>query len=116
MRAPASPDGGEAYDYTLTATKMRGFLPLEQLNKTELAGPFSFTKGCPVLKIPKATSAAYHKQGTLLYDTEIDPKQENPLSDPELEKRMIDLLVRLMKESEAPEEQYCRLGLQPQPA
>jgi arylsulfatase A-like enzyme len=115
MRAPASPGGGEAYDYTLTATKMRGFLPLERLHGTKMAEAFSFTKGCPLLRIPKPASATYHRQGNLLYDTEADPQQEKPLSDPELEKRMTDLMVRLMRETEAPEEQYRRLGLQPQP-
>ncbi|GJM73619.1 hypothetical protein HMSSN036_58350 [Paenibacillus macerans] len=42
---------------------------------------------------------------------EKDPKQENPLTDPEIEKAMIEKLVKKMKEIEAPLEEFERLGL-----
>ena len=52
-----------------------------------------------------------HDFGTLLYDLEQDAKQEKPLEDPEVEKRMVDLLIRGMEACDAPPEQYERLGL-----
>jgi chorismate mutase len=47
-----------------------------------------------------------------LFDLEADPKQDNPLDDPEREKRMADLLKNAMEAADAPEEQYERLGLE----
>ncbi len=54
--------------------------------------------------------------GSLLFDLQSDPRQERPLTDPAAERRMIDRLVRLMHECEAPAEQYERLGLPPPPS
>ena len=50
--------------------------------------------------------------GTLLYDLQEDPDQENPIQDAQIEERMICAMVKLMKENDAPEEQYKRLGLE----
>jgi hypothetical protein len=36
-----------------------------------------------------------------------------PLDDPEVEARMVELLVALMKANDAPPEQFERLGLAP---
>ena len=49
--------------------------------------------------------------GNLLFDLETDPNQEHPVKDSTVEKKMIDALVRELKNSEAPEEQYRRLAL-----
>ena len=49
--------------------------------------------------------------GTLLFDLAADPRQEHPIHDPEIEARMCRLLVQLMQENDAPEEQFARLGL-----
>lgn len=50
--------------------------------------------------------------GTLLYDLETDPSQEHPIQDAEIEERMQRNMVRLMRENDAPKEQYVRLGLE----
>ena len=47
----------------------------------------------------------------MLFDLETDPQQEHPIDDPEIEARMIALLVDLMKANDAPPEQFERLGL-----
>ena len=52
-----------------------------------------------------------HRYGTLLFDVESDPRQENPLDDPEIEAMMIQHMVRLMRENDSPPEQFQRLGL-----
>ena len=46
-----------------------------------------------------------------LYDLETDPEQMEPIEDEAVKERMLRLMVRLMKESDAPKEQYERLGL-----
>ena len=48
----------------------------------------------------------------MLFDLETDPGQTNPLSDPERESYFRKEIVRLMKENDAPPEQYERMGLQ----
>ena len=47
----------------------------------------------------------------MLFDLANDPGQESPLQNAEAEKRMIGLMVGLMKENDAPDEQYVRLGV-----
>jgi arylsulfatase A-like enzyme len=111
MRAPAAKENGPLFDYTLMPTKMRGYLPLDRLAEATLAPPFSFTKGCPVLKIPVHSGGGY-EYGTRLFDTEADPGQETPLSDGAVEKTMVDHLVRLLQWADAPAEQFVRLGLE----
>ena len=49
--------------------------------------------------------------GTRLYDLKMDPGQTAPIENPEIERRMIQNMVRLMKENDAPEEQFERMGL-----
>jgi arylsulfatase A-like enzyme len=112
MRAPANEANAPLANYTVMPTMMKGWMPSENLEKTELAPAFGFTKGMPVMKIPASEGwVRAHGFGNLLYDTETDPAQENPIEAPEIEKRLIGQMVKLMKENEAPAEQYKRLGL-----
>jgi len=86
------------------------------MRTVELAGPFSFTKGCRVMRIqyiPDETSdiEIKLKHPDALYDLSIDPGQERPIKDIDAEKKMIDHMIKLMEENDAPEEQYRRLGI-----
>jgi len=112
MRAPVDPDNMPLFNYTLMPTHMRGMFKPKELQNATLSEPFSFTKGYPVLKTPAAPWGNQHKFGTFLYDLESDPGQLNPIEDPEVESRMIRLMVDLMKQNDAPNEQYVRLGLE----
>ena len=49
---------------------------------------------------------------TMLFDLERDPGQERSIDAPEVEARMMAHLVRLMRESDSPKEQFERLGLE----
>ena len=120
MRASADRENQPLFEYTLMPTHIRShFAPEELVGKMALSEPLSFTKGCEVLKIHTGRDSKgfsprllrIHDFGTLLYDLEQDPKQEKPLEDPEVEKRMVDLLIRGMEACDAPPEQYERLGL-----
>ena len=112
MRAPASPSNEPLYEYTHMPAHMRHTFSVEEMRGAVMAPPFRFTKGCPVMKIPsRQTWVKAHEFGTLLFDIDADPKQERPLQDPQIERRMIDLMVDLMRANDAPQEQYVRLGL-----
>ena len=92
---------------------MRARFSTAELRDLELADPFPFTKGCRTLRIPARDGSwrdAY-QFGTLLFDLQADPGQEHPLDAPEIERRMIDLLIELMRANDAPREQFARLGL-----
>ena len=113
MRAPQAPDNSPLYEYTLMPTHMRSRFAPEELRTLALAEPFSFTKGCSVMKIKARPDMSHgaHRFGTLLFDVVNDPGQIAPLADKEMESRFERLLIRLMKENDAPPEQYERLGL-----
>ncbi|MHC4993466.1 MAG: sulfatase [Planctomycetota bacterium] len=113
MRAPVGAANDPLFDYTLMPTHMRQRFDPEELRDIELAGPFSFTKGCRVIKTRERAVWLFEKEPlqTLLFDLENDPGQERPIRDPDIEDRMADLMVGLMEANDAPPEQYERLGL-----
>ena len=113
MRAAVREDNQPLYQYTVMPTHMSRMFSVEELSRAQLAGPFDFTQGCPVLKIPAGRFFGTHPdlRRNLLYDLETDPHQEHAISDPAVENRMIGLMKDLMRQCEAPEEQYERLGL-----
>ena len=115
MRAPSNPDNRPLYNYTLMPTHMRGMFSLNELHTAELAEPFAFTKGCKTVRTDAGAWLKAHDFGTMLFDLQDDPAQEHPLRDQDVEGMMIDHMVNLMAENDAPVEQYQRLGL-PVPA
>jgi hypothetical protein len=90
---------------------MRARFTAAELKDAELVPGFTFTKGAPVLRVagPPVGNPWWH--GSLLFDLENDPQQQTPLRDDELELRMAELMVALMRANDAPAEQYERLGL-----
>ncbi|MEM1446581.1 MAG: sulfatase [Planctomycetota bacterium] len=121
MRGIEGDNNAPIYDYTLMPTRMnRRFFPDELgEDRVQLAEPFAFTKGCPVLRIGLPEDRQQHpvppleleSMRTALYDTQADPSQATPIQNAELESRMRDLLVAELRRAEAPPEQFVRLGL-----
>lgn len=111
MRASAEAANEPLLEHTLMPTHMRSRFEPSEFIGAELMEGFSFTKGAPVLRLPGWTMRGPAEFGTLLYDLEADPGQTTPLRDVALELRMADLLVRLMRENDAPPSQFERLGL-----
>jgi arylsulfatase A-like enzyme len=111
MRAPIRPDNAPCYEYTLMPTHMRHSFDVNELQDISLSVPYDFTKGCRTMKIPTRTWTDAYPFGTLLFDLQSDPKQEHPVDNPEVEAMMVNHLLRLMHENDAPSEQYERLGL-----
>lgn len=111
LRCCVRPDNQPLHDYTLMPTHMRSRFAASELHGAELSPGFSFTKGAPVLRVPGWTMGDPFAFGSLLFDLQTDPGQREPLRDDDLELRMAGLLVDLMRRSDAPAEQFERLGL-----
>jgi arylsulfatase A-like enzyme len=110
MRAPANADNQPLYEYTLMPTHMRHIFDVSELQDIQLAEPFTFTKGCRTMKIAARPSINAHQFGTLLFDIQTDAAQEHSMQEAVVERRMIEHMVRLMRENDAPPEQFERLG------
>ena len=109
MRAPDT--SAELFEYTLMPTHIRSRFSVEELQATVMAPPFSFTKGCPVMKITGDAWGGGKDLRTLLFDVENDPGQEAPLDDAAVEEKMVAHLKRLMRAVDAPAETYPRYQL-----
>jgi hypothetical protein len=48
---------------------------------------------------------------SVLYDLEEDPGQTIAVDDPAVERRLVDMMTRLMREADAPGEVFRRFGL-----
>ncbi|EAM6170309.1 sulfatase [Salmonella enterica] len=112
MRAAQPGREHDIANYTLMPIKMNARYDVDELGKLSLAPPFKFTKGLQVLRIPaREKYKGVNSFGHFLFDLRDDPQQQYPIHDEAIEARMINLLIRLMKENDAPAEQYRRLGL-----
>ncbi|MGN1024630.1 MAG: sulfatase [Lachnospiraceae bacterium] len=101
------------YEYTLMPTHMRMMFFTQELEKATLAAPFSFTKGCPVLKIPPLLRMGdTNSFGSHLYDLSLDPEEDREIQDPAVVGRMKQEIGRFMDENDAPAELYDRYGIQ----
>ena len=116
MRGVAGERNAPLYEYTLMPTHVRTHFSPEEMKGMTLAPPFSFTKGCSLLRIetrqPHSHIAIpeflFHNY---LWDTQTDPRQQTPLIDSDIEQQFCEQLVNLMRDNDAPSEQYERLGL-----
>ena len=105
----------DSYNYTLMCTHLKQFFTIQELHTAELVEPFSFSKGCKLLKIkkgkPKFQSIPLNF-GNLLFDTKTDPEEEHPIIDTDVESRMRNIIVKALKENDAPEYLYEKHGLE----
>lgn len=99
------------YEYTLMPTHMRRRFGIDELQDLQLGRPFSFTKGVRPLRVPGQSFGQSGRYGTMLFDLQCDPGQIRAIVDESAELWMIGLLLDLLRESDAPDEQYDRLGL-----
>lgn len=109
--------GTALFDYTLLPLHQRAMYAPSELQDLQMAEPFSFTKGCRVLKIAMpqnfypCMSVAAEENHDLLFDLAHDPKQNQPIEDHTVTAYMIKEMLDLMVQNDAPDEQYIRLGL-----
>ncbi|OWV72906.1 sulfatase [Rhizobium sp. R339] len=113
MRGPDDPVNQKLLEHTLMPTQMRERFSPEQLRNAELIDGLSFTKGTPVLRMPATRPHMLDTTvlETLLFDLANDPEQKHPLAAPDIELRMINLMLDLMRRNHAPASQFERLGL-----
>jgi arylsulfatase A-like enzyme len=111
MRASAESSNAPLEDFTLMPTHMRSRFGVKELADWQPAEPFQFTKGLRSMKIKAKSLMNPWTHGTLLFDLDNDPGQNSPITDDEVELRMLRLLAALMHESEAPASQFSRLGI-----
>jgi arylsulfatase A-like enzyme len=110
----------DVYQYTLMPTHLSDFFTVEELGEATLSPALPFTKGARLLKVPiNERSPFYNNYGpgalieneTRLYDLVTDPGQDHGLMDPAIEAHMVEHMLRLMAENDAPPEAYVRVGL-----
>ncbi|HWU64559.1 MAG TPA: sulfatase [Ensifer sp.] len=113
MRGPDDPVNQTLLEHTLMPTQMRQRFSPQQLANAELIDALPFSKGAPLLRMPAGRPHMLDTSvlQTLLFDLETDPQQKSPLADPEIELRMINLMLDLMRRNHAPPSQFERLGL-----
>lgn len=113
MRAPVNDKNKPLCNYTLMPTHMRNMFSVDELQNLELAQPFSFTKGCKTLKIESNDLPLKYKHDfvTMLFDLESDPGQLHPIENTLIEEKMKGYIVELMKDNDAPIDQFVRLDL-----
>lgn len=119
MRAPRKEYKNTLSNYMLDPHSYPGAVDVEVLKTRKEGRTFTFSKG---VKIPQYDGGWYVKslkgfppedvydKGDLLYDLKNDPGQINPIYDIEVENRMIKAMIDIMKDNDAPEDLYQRLG------
>lgn len=125
MRGAATLENKPLYQYTLMPNHMMGQFCVEELHTAQWVPPFSFTKGCCLIRTEcrpwgEESGFSYGLGGymypdllakNLLFDLKQDPQQKQTLCNSDVEQKMINLLKELMADNDAPMEQYIRLGL-----
>ena len=91
--------------------RMSSPFQVEELTNMSFTKEFTFSKGANVMRIPTTVHSRSFEQGTRLYDLKNDPEQLFPIKDEETERRLTLLMKQLMRQNEAPKEQYERMGI-----
>ena len=100
------------YEYTLMPTHMREMFQPKEFEHMELAEPFSFTKGCQVMKIKKTDQMGNtNKFGSMLFDRKKDPLQSGRTEDEAVRQKMLSYIKECFRQSDAPSELYPVYGL-----
>ena len=113
-RYPEDLTGKNLHLYTLMPAHMIDLFDIGELQTSELAPPFDFTKGAPTLRMkldPKNTQVGQDGDTledceTTLYNIETDPKQETPIDEPDVESRFALEIARYFAEHDAPSELF----------
>lgn len=117
FRAPVSEDNQPCYLYGAMPTTFLRYWEGDPQDY-ELGSFLPFTQH-PVYKVrfhvrghyPECPDGIDYIRESLLFDLENDPLQNDPLTDPALEKKMIESLKECMTRFGSPREQYERLGI-----
>lgn len=120
---PKRLDSENLYEYRLMPFHMRGPFTVAELSNMSLSRPFDFTKGLQLLKIkarddskrpPGHDGIGFTDNGTRLYDLNLDPKENTPIKNPEVETQLLEHGVNIMRNHDTPEEIFERFALEEQ--
>ncbi len=106
--------------YTLMPSHLEDQFSIEELQSAQMAAPFDFTKGAPLMRMrlsAKIAETGVHcvenwNGSTGLYDLATDPGQENPIEDVMIISRLTDLMAIELSRHDAPPEIYAHYGLE----
>ena len=110
MRSPQYKDSHPIYEYTHMASHMRCLFSVDELKDLDLGGPFKFTKGTKLMKIASKAKLKEVLFSSALYCVEDDPNELYELDDIDQILRLSNAMLTLMRENDAPVEQYERMG------
>lgn len=118
-RYPEDLSGQNLHLYTLMPAHMVDLFDIGELQTSELAPPFDFTKGAPTLRMkldPKNTQVGQDGDTledceTTLYNVITDPRQETRLTEPEVEKRFEVEIADHFTTHDAPQELFKHFDL-----
>ena len=119
FRYPPDMLAQKLYEYVLIPLHQKTFFATEELSGAELVGPFGFTQGMPLLKVParpgqktrEPPQGLFDDAQTVLYDLASDPGQALPIQDEAVVTRLLTGMEDAMRAHEAPPEAFERLGL-----
>jgi arylsulfatase A-like enzyme len=117
---PDDPDAQEFSLYTLMPTHLSSYFDIEELKSMEIAPPFDFTKGVPMMKMrldPSNSQVGSDGQTleeceTKLFDLSLDPNQENPIENPQVVANLRQAIIQHFSRHDSPKEIYGRFGLE----
>lgn len=115
FHAPANKNNKPCYQYCAIPTSLGRFYGEDYADKMEMGRFLPYTN-YPVYRIEvdnekDCMGDIKYVMESQLFDMESDYEQMSPLTDRKVEEEMCRKLVAGMKEAQAPEEQYSRLGL-----
>lgn len=111
MRAPVNREN-TVYEYGMMPTHMDCMFSIDELKTAVITEEFSFTKGVSPIRYQVSGKNNYTPGSHLLFNISTDPTQIKPINDSKIEAKMISYMIELMKENDAPIEQFSRLGLE----
>ncbi len=110
------------HEYTLNPRHMRTPFTAAEMATAQMAPPFGFTKGMPVMRIdaladamrtPNHEGRSFQDKGFALYDLARDPGQLDPIRDAQVEARLYAALTGILDDLETPPEAWSWYGLEP---
>ena len=106
--------GSVAYHHTAMPRNFHDFYDRDLLRSAEVGVFLDHCCGVPHFRFgypskPHVDAPDFNP----IYDLDVDPRQEHPIQDSELERRLAQVMRQKMMEAGAPISQYQRVGLEP---
>lgn len=107
-------------EYTLAPQHMTGPFTTAELKTATMVAGFDFTKGVPLMaidalpdakQVPMNDGLGFDESETRLYDLRTDQAQKAPVTDPEVQARLVAEAAAAFRAHDAPEETYDWYGI-----